>query len=79
VPRHRHELPGGQAATDRVAELDDLRDALVAERKRPGEWRLAPQDHLVEIACRRGDRPEEGVVAALNGRIRNLPPFQMTG
>ncbi len=79
MPGHRHELSDRQAATDRVSQLDDLRDALVAQGKRAGEGGLAPQNHLVEVARRRGDRAHQGVVAGLDARIRNLAPLQPAG
>jgi hypothetical protein len=78
VPGHRHELTHRQVA-DRVPQLDDLSDTLVAQGKRAGEGRLAPQNHLVQIARRRGHRTHESIIGGLDARVRNLAPLQPAG
>src|SRR5439155_14325526 len=60
VPWDDHVL----AATQRpgiITDVDDLGDALIAERERPGERRRASDERAIKISRRRSERAHDGV------------------
>ena len=68
--------PGSRPA--RVADLDDLRHALVADREGTIERRYASDDRAVEITSGRGDRPHDRVVVGAQPRLRDLTELNLT-
>jgi len=68
-------------AGDAGAELDDLRNAFVTDRKRTWKhFRLASLDNEpVEIAGRRRDWPHNDVLGMHDLRVWGLAPFEAPG
>ena len=60
----------------RVPELDDLGDALVAERERPAHREEARGEEEVDVAARDGERPDEGLAVALEPRLGRRPAIR---
>ena len=59
-----------------LAGVDDLGDALVADRERRRDRREAGDDHLVDVAGRRGHRADDCVEAGLEDGVGLLPPLE---
>jgi hypothetical protein len=69
----------GPDGADRVAGLDYLRDALVAECERALERHGAADDPQVQVAGRHRDRPHDRLPVALQPWLRRIAPLQPAG
>ena len=70
-----HDAIAAPEAADGVARLDDFRDELVSERKRPAERNAPVDDGVIQVARRHDERADERVVGRLDARIGHfLPP-----
>src|SRR3954452_18983078 len=76
MPGHHHALAGRH--TSAVADLDDLRHALVTDREGTVERRCAGDDRAIEIASGGGDRPDDRVLVRAQPRLRDLAELNPT-
>jgi hypothetical protein len=58
-----------------LADLDRLRDALVADGKGRRQWRAAEEDHQVDVTRRRCHRPDQRISRRLQTWFGNLAPL----
>ena len=63
----------------RVAERDDLGDALVAEREGPARREQAGGQEEVDVAARDGERTDQRFAVSLEPRLGNVPPSDGVG
>ena len=78
MPGDRHDVAGPNVG-DTAPNFDDASAGLVTDRERSGLRRAAPNDLLVDVASRGGDRPNDGVNRVDDDRRLAFAPLKNVG